>query len=53
MGPWELDGKGPRGEFAGQTRRAATIASNFSLECNARIEGVREQFATRDSKRSR
>ncbi len=52
MGPWELDGKGPRGPFAGQTRRAgdyiqclAEMQHGFYTDCekairNAGFKGV-------------
>ncbi len=33
MGPWELDGPGPRGAFAGQTRRAGDL-----IQCLAEMQ---------------
>ena len=47
MGPWELDGKGPRGPFAGQTRRAgdyiqclAEMQHGFYTDCEKAIRGA-------------
>ena len=44
MGPWELDGKGPRGPFAGETRRAgdyiqclAEMQHGFYTDCEKAI----------------
>ncbi|HZJ15958.1 MAG TPA: hypothetical protein VFD27_12975 [Chthoniobacteraceae bacterium] len=38
MSPWELDGKGPRGEFAGQTRRAGDCIEFLSEMQRAEFE---------------
>lgn len=47
MGPWELDSRGPRGPFAGQTRRAgdfirclAEMQRTLFEECKAAIRGA-------------
>jgi hypothetical protein len=47
MSPWELDGQGPRGPFAGQTKRAgdyiqclAEMQAGFFTDCEKAIRGA-------------